>query len=279
MFEALARHLNVPDNFSVEYRDDVYSVFEKNFKQRLEKFMTDFSRAQEKTRQPALTSAEIACFPFVGHRAFRHETFTRRQDLAILEKILKHRDPERTQALEVGGWNGWLSKWLQAEEFDVISTDIFRDERNGLASKKFHHNGTWFSVQTDITQTTIFKSRFDLVILNHCIQFLPEPEKVLKRYIDLLNPGGILVLLGIDYRKNEMHQKRKVDSYRKLFYAENGFEINFYPSKGYVDSFFVDVLRQNGFKFEPYMVSVFARFAQRFNGNHSGIYYFQNRIN
>ncbi len=266
--------IELPADFCFEYRDDVFSIMERSFKNRLDSFMKNFTLAHP-GGNIVLTPAQIRKFPFIEDQNLQHEVFTRKQDLHMLEKLVKN-IPKNRAALEIGGWNGWLSKCLTSWGFNVISTDIFRDESFGLSAKQFQNSTRrWVSIQTDITSPSIYKKKFNLIVVNHCLQFMPDPDKVLDAYYELLVPGGLLVVLGIDYRNNESLQKTKVQALRDNFFTANGFNLNFYPSKGYADAELIRFFKKRSYTFISYKLSAASRILKKLKRDHCGIYYLQ----
>jgi 2-polyprenyl-3-methyl-5-hydroxy-6-metoxy-1,4-benzoquinol methylase len=264
------RLLAIPENYSAEYANEVYSIMEKGFKIRLDAFLEKFSSVQQ-TRQRLPTSL-INDFPFVEFSPFRNEIFTRTQDLAMVPRILVPGSAPK-DILEVGSWNGWLTKRLADQGHRVIAADIFRDELDGLESRAHHSLRNWISLQADLSDLAVFTGPFDTIIFNHCIQFLPDPELLIDRYLRMLRPGGQLLLLGVDYRGNQREREREVKENSTIFEKRHGFKMFFYPCKGYIDTGFLHFLSQTGFKFLPYRTHLLRQFKGKMNRDHSGVYF------
>jgi len=271
MHSTFSNTISVPNGYTLEYTSDVYSVMTTEFRERLSSFLANYKKIQA-TRN-TLPSELIADFPFVRFKKFKNEIYSRKRDLDILECVLK--DASGGMILEIGAWNGWLSSRLAKQNYSVISADIFRDETNGLASKKYHKTKPMLSLQTDLRDPSIYKIKFDHIIFNHSLQFLPDPETILEAYSKLLQPRGQLIILGLDYRKNEARQYKRVKAYREKFFNENGFQIHFYDAKGFADTKLMNYLTEKKFEYIPYRKLFVISLLKKLKGDYSGVFYYK----
>src|SRR5689334_10446030 len=132
--------VNVPNGYHYDLTNGVHCVMEKTFKSRLDKFLEQFSFVQKQNTR--LPKNLINDFPFVDFPPFRNDIFSRQEDLARLPSIL-HPVGKGTKVLEIGTWNGWLSKRLAQQGRDVVAADIFIDDSDGLQSKQHHSYRSW----------------------------------------------------------------------------------------------------------------------------------------
>lgn len=140
-----------------------------------------------------------------------------------------------------------------------MSVDIFSDEKNGLRSKRFYPEAKWLSVHTDIYDITMYQTKFDLIIFNHCLQFYPQAAELIQKYAHLLNPNGLMIILGVSVYPNEKKQDARVNQIKNYYQKKYNFDIYFYEGKGYFEQHLYKTLIQNNFKFIPYQLSLKGR--------------------
>lgn len=268
--------INVPEGYHCSSFDGIFSVMEKKIKNELDAFLQRHSEIQKAENYPYLPKEKLPDFPFIDFKPYRHELFSRKQDIHLLNKILGDQITTGHVALELGGWNGWLTNWLHANKFDVVSADIFIDEENGLGTKKFHKNSNWLSIQTDVTDASIYKQKFDVIIFNHCLNFLPEPIELLKKYMTLLKKDGMLVVLGADITGNVSKKEKEVQNFRTYYQKKYGFKINFYDCPGFLTKKIYSTLIKSNFKFISYRFSLMGRLRKKLHSEKSGIFVFTN---
>lgn len=108
-----------------------------------------------------------------------------RNSIALLSKM----HPVRGRLLEIGSAFGFLLAELRRHGWDVMGIDPYAAacnyarQENGLEVV----NGTLESVG-------IADGAFDVVIMNHVIEHLPDPLRTLREIRRVLKPGGHLVL-------------------------------------------------------------------------------------
>lgn len=129
------------------------------------------------------------------------------------------RDPEVREA-----WAGRLRGWLPRRAVDVLDlgcgtgslsllaaqqghrvTGVDRSPAMvGLARAKLAGRDAVFLVG-DAADPPVGEERFDVVLVRHVLWALPDPGRALRRWRELLRPGGRLVLVegvwGADHRK------------------------------------------------------------------------------
>jgi 2-polyprenyl-3-methyl-5-hydroxy-6-metoxy-1,4-benzoquinol methylase len=267
--------VNIPPEYIYQFKDGVHSLLEPQIKTKLSAFLKQHLEMQRLENYSYLTSEEMLQFPFIDHRAYKNEVFTRRQDLQIIEFLLKDYFASGKTLLEIGGWNSWLTNRMQLKGIQVLSADIFDDDRNGLRSRQYYHHPGWLSLQTDILNTSIYKASFDVIIFNHCLQFLSHPLELVTEYRKLLKPAGIMVLIGMNFSGNGRLRKKNIENYRQQYLQKYDLDIQFYPSKGYFDLNDLNAFKTQGFIFNSYRFSAMARLKRWFKGDQSGILYFR----
>jgi SAM-dependent methyltransferase len=101
-----------------------------------------------------------------------------------------------SQCLEVGGGGGSVARWLcerVGSTGRVLATDINIQFLKGIAL------GQLEARQHDVTAEDLPKGEFDLVHARWLLHHLPEPERVIRRMVDALRPGGWLLLEEVDF--------------------------------------------------------------------------------
>ena len=175
----------------------------------------------------------------------------------LLKKMLP---PEPKQILEIGAWNGWLSNALAGMGHALIAVDYFADKKDGLGAKAFYKN-EWIALQTDLAETNIFKNGvFDIIILNHGLQFFTDPVNYLENIKHLVKPGGRIICLGLSFYKNTSDKKQKVEEFSTHHLDKYGFSIFLHPTKGYLDNNDRKVFRTKEFEFVEYPEMKFRNF-------------------
>jgi 2-polyprenyl-3-methyl-5-hydroxy-6-metoxy-1,4-benzoquinol methylase len=267
-------YIKVPNGYHYSCVNGIFSVMDKKFKNELDIFLQRHSEIQKAENYPYLPKEKLVDFPFIDFKPYHNELFSRKQDIHLLKKLLRNASTKGKTALEFGGWNAWLTNWLHTNKFEVVSADIFSDEENGLGAKKFYKNNDWLSVQTDVTDTSIYKQKFDLIIFNHCLNFLPEPIEFLNKYIALLKEDGMLVVLGADITGNPSKKEKEVQNFRSHYQTKYAFKINFYDCPGFLSKKLYSILIKSNFRFISYRFSLLGRLRKKLYAEKSGIFVF-----
>jgi 2-polyprenyl-3-methyl-5-hydroxy-6-metoxy-1,4-benzoquinol methylase len=223
----------------------VLRLVDREFGERLDRFLTAFQRLREadgrRIRDPSV-------FPLLPHVLSRDPEWRMRgYDLAVIRRLTAGRT--RCSALDVGAWNGWLSHHLAADGHAVTAVDYFVDELDGLGAQHFYPVH-WRSVQMDLRDLSILEMRFDLVVLNRCIQFFEDPAAMVTAAAALVAPGGLLVATGLEVFADPTVRRRQVVAMLER-HRRHGLE-PFVPFKGYLDSHDRRELRAAGVELRPY---------------------------
>ncbi len=268
--------IKVPEGYTLESQDGVHTITPDEFNHRLRSFLDRFSEIQTKETNYRLPFHLYEQFPDVEVNELAAEIFTRKQDLIILKKHFSNHLNSNASVLEIGGWNGWLTKHLSKTGVMVITADVFDDEYNGLKSKKHYRSADWLSIQTDILQTGIYAAQFDVIVFNHCLQFYTDPVQLIEKYKRLLKKNGVLLVLGNTFYKNTTAKESEILHTNKYFKEKYNFNIRFYPSKGYFSYEDFDLFSKNNFKFISYKFSVPGLIKKFLKKEKSGLLYFIN---
>lgn len=268
--------IKVPEGYTLESRDGIHLITSDEFNHRLRSFLDRFSEIQTKENNYHLPFHLYEQFPNVNVNELASEIFTRKQDLKILKENFSNYQNSTAQILEIGGWNGWLTNHFSKTGATIVTTDVFDDEYNGLRSKNHYKSANWLSIQTDVLETEIYKTKFDAIVFNHCLQFYTNPLQLIEKYKLLLKKNGVLLILGNTFYKSTENKEAEVIKTNSYFKEHYNFNIRFYPSKGYFSYEDFNQFSKNNFKFISYKFSFPGLLKKILKKEKSGILYFIN---
>ncbi|PYV93031.1 MAG: hypothetical protein DMG05_02760 [Acidobacteria bacterium] len=108
---------------------------------------------------------------------------------AKAEKILKVlqrgiRDASHASLLDIGCSQGQITRRLSRDFGFVVGVDIDFEQKTGA----------FYFIQADGCRLPLVSSRFDVVLLNHVLEHVSWPEKLLAEVWQVLKPGGLCYL-------------------------------------------------------------------------------------
>jgi SAM-dependent methyltransferase len=212
--------------------DGVLVLMKASFRQRLESFNERLEQFRAAEGKRLLEGSIYEHLPDALEVRNNFEWRLRRYDLAVIRRLLQKRPQQRV--LDVGAWNGWLSHRLAAEGHHVTAIDYFIDRFDGLGARVFYST-TWQAIQMDLTDLSALDQRFDVIILNRCLQFFPDPAHYVAQASAKVAPGGLLVATGLAFYQDASVKAREVQSLRESYQRQYGMEIFLHPAKGYLD--------------------------------------------
>ncbi|MDZ7718914.1 MAG: class I SAM-dependent methyltransferase [Balneolaceae bacterium] len=123
-------------------------------------------------------------------------------------------------AFEYGCGTGQLSFELR----DHLKSITLADNSSGMLDvlkDKIEKNSatTMKPVQMDLTRDPLPDQRFDLVYTAMTLHHIPDTDEILKKFNQLLNPGGILCIADLDKEDGSFHG-HEVDDVHKGFERE-----------------------------------------------------------
>lgn len=154
-------------------------------------------------------------------------------DLEVLRPLLAGR--RRPSVLDVGSFNGWLASHLSRQGCDVTAVDYFDDPCDGLRARRFYSRAPWRSIQLDLLDLSLLNRAYDLVVLNRCLQFFPDPAAYLEHAGDRVAPGGLLVATGLDFYRDPRRKQRSVADLEARHRERYGRAFFLHPTRGYLD--------------------------------------------
>ncbi len=234
-------------------QDGVLPLLADGFAAELQQFTHRLSQMRGAEHKRLLTADLYPQLPFIEPTGEGWEWRMRRYDLQVLASRLPTltRQKKGLQVLDVGAWNGWLSYRLSLWGHGVTAVDYFHDEYDGLAAKKFYPV-SWQAVQMDLTDLSLLDTCFDLVILNRCLQFAPDPVQMITQARARLAAGGLLLVTGLQIFADARQKAEQVTSYRQQNWQKYGFELFLKPTKGYLDGQDKKTLQTLGVQLRPY---------------------------
>jgi len=143
-------------------------------------------------------------------------------------------DQTRLKILEIGAWNGWLSHHLARAGHQVTAIEYSDHSTDGLGAKQ-HYDVDWHTIQMDAAVLSIFKTQFDVIIINHGLHYFPDPIEYVQTARSFLVPGGRLFLLNLIFYKNPAQRIQQIEQQSTAFEREHGYSHFLHPSRGYMD--------------------------------------------
>lgn len=109
--------------------------------------------------------------------------------------LLEYLPPAPARVADLGCGSGSLSVLLAEQGYDVSGVDL-SDEMLVRARSKASAAGVDVSfAQGDASHPDLAAGEFDVVLCRHVLWALPDPSAALARWVALLRPGGMLVLV------------------------------------------------------------------------------------
>jgi 2-polyprenyl-3-methyl-5-hydroxy-6-metoxy-1,4-benzoquinol methylase len=225
-------------------RNGVYQILRPDFKLRLENFLTAF----EDSRKDYIAKIDPKQFKDLPYVDFDRKRWRLRQfDL----ELIKSKFNKKGKTLEIGAWNGWLTNRLVEMGNDVTAINLFSHHLDGLGAYQYYEN-EWLSIQMDVDDLSILKSKYDLIVVNRCLPYFKNLNKTLTQIKSLLNSGGIVVITGISFHRNPMHVIRGLNRATMEFEAKYKTKFNIRSFKGYLDRSDLLLLKKHDIKLYMY---------------------------
>jgi len=102
--------------------------------------------------------------------------------------------PVPARVADLGCGTGTLSGLLAEEGYAVDGVDFSAEMVRRASAKAGSYPGTSFVVG-DAAEPPLAAASYDVVLCRHVLWALPDPVAALRRWVDLLAPGGRLVLV------------------------------------------------------------------------------------
>lgn len=203
--------MNLPKSISSDGGVAILSPLETTFE--------DLYINIRKTENRILSDADVASLPNLpNEHQHAHEWRLRQASTNMVVDHLKRRQVEN--ALDLGCGNGWFSNKLVPIAEHVLGLDMNLVELK-QAQRVFRSDKLTFAFG-DIFTIDIKDQRYDLITVNACIQYFPEPQKLISRLLKLLKTEGEMHIIDSPFYRPE--EVEAAASRSQAYYSQLGFE-------------------------------------------------------
>lgn len=223
--------LACPGGHVVGSAGGIIHLVEPEFGARLKRFLDGFQELRETDGRRIHDPTVFPALPHSAALRYDPEWRMRGYDLAVVRRLIGGRGP--LTVLDVGAYNGWLSHNLASDGHRVTAVDHFTDELDGLGAHRFYPTD-WRPIQLDLRDLSLLDERFDLVVLNRCVQFFTDPTTMVAEAAGRVADGGLLVVTGLEFFADPSARQRRVEALLERL-ARHGLE-PFAPIRGYLDA-------------------------------------------
>lgn len=95
--------------------------------------------------------------------------------------------PAKGVVLEVGSGQGSFSERLDQKGIEVVSTDIFPEE-------KFEGGTEYIQMNFDLDSTQKISKKIEAIVIRHCLEHVRSPQTVIKKFREL-DPEFIMIVV------------------------------------------------------------------------------------
>ena len=190
----------------------------------------------------------------------------RRQSLEIIQHLTKDKLFETT--LEIGAWNGWLTKFLAQNSKTVIATDYFVCPLDGISNIQVLSKNI-IAVQCNLEKiSTEFRPEsFDLIVLNHHLSYMNNPVDYIKNLIPLLKPKGMIIAVGNAFFRNPEKKIQANNAIAEQFHKKYDRDLYIQPVKGYMTFEDINSLKDLHFEIRPYNAKFLQNMYSKWNAS------------
>ena len=137
-----------------------------------------------------LWDSEAASFDEAADHGLRDDTVR----AAWRELLLDALPPAPARVADLGCGTGTLSLLLAEEGYAVDGVDVSPEMVRLAKEKAAGRDGVRFT-EADASAPPLDPHSYDVVLCRHVLWAMPDPAATLRRWIDLLAPGGRLLLV------------------------------------------------------------------------------------
>lgn len=177
----------------------------------------------------------------------------RRADLRLVRRLLAGRQGPGgapLRVLDIGAWNGWLSARLASDGRTATAVDLFAGP--DALGTRHHFPGTWRAVQADPMDPGALGERFDVVILDRCLAFQPDPVGAVRAAAAVTEAGGLVLATGILVHGDPEMAALRLEGERLAFRARFGRDLLLRPTTGTLDAAVLQGLEEAGMRFRDH---------------------------
>ena len=203
--------MNLPKPISTDGEVAILSPLESTFE--------DLYINVRKAENRILSDDEVASLPHLPSRHQHALEWQLRQ--ASTNMVVDHMKGTRIEnALDLGCGNGWFSNKLTSIAEHVLGVDMNLEELR-QAQRVFGSSELTFAFG-DIFTIDLQSEGFDLITVNACIQYFPEPKKLISRLLNLLKTEGKIHIIDSPFYRSE--EVESAASRSQAYYSQLGFE-------------------------------------------------------
>lgn len=234
----------------LQKKGDYWQYFTPEFGRYLQNYLKVFELHRKEYAVIPPTEKDWKELPF-GSFANNSDWKWRRQSLAIIQDHTKSKS--FNCILEIGPWNGWLTKYLAQKSKTVIAADYFVSPFDGIGNIQSLSENI-VAVQCNVAEIkTDFKLQsFELIVLNHNLAYMNNPVDYIKQLVPLLKPEGMIISLGNTFFRNPEKKIQANDRLAKQYYNQYKIELYIQPVKGHLDIEDRKELEISGFEIQSY---------------------------
>lgn len=220
---------------------DIYTYFDDaHEQQRIEQFLVAFELHRQKEKGLVLNSSLLTQLPFIKQNAYWK---IRQETLSIVKNTLQKGN---YTMLEIGAWNGWLSKYLAELTPNFVAVDYFTNAQDGIKAVK-HYKQQWPAIQCNLSNLNFFTIKFDVIVVNHCMAYTSNPHEFINNLKKMLMPNGKLLLMGFPVTNQPQKKITQLAKMDNEFKQQYGMSLFINLVKGYLTYHDLSILQKNGF--------------------------------
>jgi hypothetical protein len=81
----------------------------------------------------------------------------------------------------------------------------------------------------------VLDATFNVIVVNRCLQFLPDPIAYIGSVQKKLSAGGQLIITGLPFFRDPRWKAQRVIAMQQAHRARYGFDLFLRPAQGYLD--------------------------------------------
>lgn len=237
--------------------DGYYSLLSEDFR----KYLLSYLNVFESHRPQTFSESQWKALPFEIKSG---EWAWRRESLEIVLSMVKSQS--FGNVLEIGAWNGWLTKHLAKHCNHVVAADYFSRAFDGISNiGQFAGNISPLQCRLATISDELVGESFDLIVVNHCLSFTENPADYIGRLKKLLRKNGIILSVGNTFYRDPSKKIRENALAENDFREATATDLYILPVKGFMDLEDKKSLIRNGFTVEPYPKRHLHNFYARLN--------------
>jgi 2-polyprenyl-3-methyl-5-hydroxy-6-metoxy-1,4-benzoquinol methylase len=193
----------------------------------------------------------------------------RRFDLNLITRFLPN---QPANILDIGAWNGWLSHQLAKNGNQVTAIDYFIEPFDGLQSINYYKH-KFNAIQMSPLKVGLIMTKFDIIVVNRCLAYIPKIDKYLELLKTMLKPNGKILITGIVMTKNTESIVNNLNKTATEFEMKYGISFFIHPIKGYLDEQDLEKVKKSSFDIKIYPELYWKTQLNRIGIGKNGYYY------